>query len=85
MRLTILAAVAALALASPANAQLRCDQFGDFQTCTGPGGYSSRESTFGDFTRGSDTLGNQWTTSRFGDVSTTNIQPGFGRRFNNGW
>jgi hypothetical protein len=52
MKPTLLAAaLAALAITTPASAQsVRCDTFGDMQTCTGPGGYRSTESTFGDVT-----------------------------------
>ncbi len=74
----------ALAIAAPAAAQtLTCNQFGAMQTCRGPNGYSSTGNQFGpDLTTGRDSLGNTWTTNRFGDFSTTTVQPGFRQR---GW
>jgi hypothetical protein len=61
-----------LLLTAPASAQtVRCDTFGDVTRCTGPGGYSSVERASGDITNGSDSRGNTWRTSRFGDTSTT--------------
>jgi hypothetical protein len=75
--------LALLAITAPASAQsVRCSTFGDFTSCTGPGGYRSTESQFGDVTNGSDSRGATWRTSRFGDTTTTTITPGSRQR---GW
>jgi hypothetical protein len=71
-------AVAILAvgfLAEHAHAQtVNCDTFGSRTTCRGPNGYRSDEDTFGSMTRGRDSLGNTWTTDRWGDRTTTRFQ-----------
>jgi hypothetical protein len=70
-------AFAANTIAAPATAQgLRCDTFGDFTSCTGPGGYTSRQETLGDVITGADSRGSTWRTSRFGDTTTTQVTPG---------
>jgi hypothetical protein len=83
MKPALLLAAAMFALGESTQAQsIRCDQFGDMQTCSGPGGYRSTQDTFGDTTTGRDSLGNTWRTTTFGNTTTTQVTPGSRQR---GW